>query len=118
MADDPLIEETLEFGPDIDNLGYQEHFALKKGRDLESEADESQHGRRENVRDRIAFLLLIWLIAAGGIIIATTLVWSWHLLVPTSYRWLTPTELSDIKELFTGVAIGAIFGIFIKDRYF
>ncbi len=98
-------------------LSTNESKKFQSGEDLEAAANHAQHGRREDIRDHLAYWLKHLLRALALIAIVFVVIWAWHLLGPPNYRWLRPDEIETIKSVFSTATIGAVIGFLIKSKY-
>ncbi|OFE11412.1 hypothetical protein PHACT_12715 [Pseudohongiella acticola] len=100
-----------------DSLAKREALALDEGEDLQRQADKSQHGRRETVRDLIAGCLHWGIIAAFVLAIIATLVIVAHMILPAEWRWLSVAEVATIKDTITSVIVGLVFGFLAQSKF-
>lgn len=65
----------------------------------------------ENKRHAIKIFALIFF---AGIGVAMIFVYVYHLLMPDSWRWLTPEEVAAIKDLALSIMTGVSVSLAIK----
>lgn len=86
----------------------EESRAFASERNLEKEAEESEHDRQEVFRKHLsrAALILFWLFFS--IAVFMVMFWAWHLLTP--WRFLTDEQLDDIQQLSSGGLVAVVAG--------
>lgn len=85
-------------------LGAQEAAAFAANKNLEADGKHRDHARFQKFRDHVnlASLILFWTVCAsvfGGI-----LTFTWHMLTPESWYYLTPDQLEKLKTIL-GAAV-------------
>jgi hypothetical protein len=99
-----------------DENARKEGSSFSSGRDLEKLADESQHGRREGIRDLISFWLKAFICIGSTIFIIGAGIWAWHILA-WGCKWMSPADLASLQKGIGQVGIGAVFGFLIKSKF-
>lgn len=103
-------------GTDAALLEARQLSSGRSAKELEQEAAENEHGRTESFRDLFDKLVRIGMMLAFAGIIFTGGVWVWHLIAPTSWQWLTDSELDRIQNLVTGGVLAVVVGDHFKRR--
>lgn len=88
----------------VGGLGAQEAAALAANKNLEEDGKHRDHAPFQKFRDHVnlASLILFWTVCAsvfGGI-----LTFTWHMLVPESWHYLSPDQLEKLKTIL-GAAV-------------
>ncbi|MCW3849475.1 hypothetical protein OF829_19735 [Sphingomonas sp. LB-2] len=101
----PLIPEPDTSGADSDTLATQE----EKGWSDYAAISKAKRNNTLLVHKTIGVLIPVALVVAFLGFLALGIVYVWHLVVPTGYRWLTSDELQHIHSMiFSSVVGGAI----------
>lgn len=85
-------------------LGAKEAAAFAANKNLEEDGKHRDHARFQKFRDHVnlASLILFWTVCAsvfGGI-----LTFTWHMLAPESWYYLSPDQLEKLKTIL-GAAV-------------
>ncbi|MEM8985887.1 MAG: hypothetical protein AAGC95_04110 [Pseudomonadota bacterium] len=85
--------------------------------DLTNDAQQSEHYRREKIRNHIghASLLGVWLAWSIGVV--AVVIWTWHLLAPSEWRYLEDVQIDRLESILFGVVITALVSAFGR-KYF
>ena len=96
----------------------KEEFANKVGEsegvklsDLEKDAKEKAHHRREEFRDRLQKYIYVVLALFVLLLIVFVFIWGWHLLSPASLHWLTDEQLFKVQ----GIMSSGLLAVFVSD---
>lgn len=100
-----------------EELAYKESEGFSGGRDLEKEADESQHDRRETVRDHIGKLVVGGVYFGFALMVVVAVVYTIHVAGHEDMRWLSVDEVRTIQDNLSNVIIGAILGFLIRSKF-
>ena len=91
-----------------DKVGESE--GVKSG-DLEKDAKEKAHHRREEFRDRLQNYIYVLLALFVILLIVFVFIWGWHLLSPASMHWLTDEQLFKLQ----GIMSSGLLAVFVSD---
>jgi len=71
-------------------------------------AAANEHKRNEKFRDHFECIAVsaLWVAAATILIVAA--VWLWHMLMPSSWHWLSKDEIHTLQNLVTGGMIATL----------
>lgn len=94
----------------VDDKARKENALLSNKRDLKNEANEHFHDLVESVRDIFFCAVKGILIIVSCITVVAIVFWSWHLLMPSEFWFLTQEQLSKIQTLLTTVAVSGLVG--------
>lgn len=83
------------------DAAQSEAMALASG-DLKNIAEKNLHERKEKFKDHfaIALIFIFWLMIVVGI--SASLIWTWHLLLPDYYHFLSDGQIRKIETLIFG----------------
>ena len=120
--DRPEVEIPVQHPPSAsdDKRAESEAVALALGLDLQSTQTQLQISLASNRGKTDVLLEQIvrsFLILAAVLVGASFFVLFWHFLAPTSWLFLKPDRLQDLKELLLSGGIGAALALFGKSRF-
>ncbi len=94
----------------------KESTAFANETDLRKLAEESQHGRSEDLKDLIHCVAKIVVLCVFVILLLMGLSFSWHLIAPDKFRYLSEAQINDIRNiLFSGLVASAASAYFRKN---
>ena len=108
------------FAPDAagqqDELAQAEAIKLGKGDDLELDGQRQEHDRHQRFRNHanIAMLGLFWLMAA--LVGSGALVFTWHLLTPDGWHWLSGPSLEKLQTLLAAALLSSALTGYVNKR--
>lgn len=109
----------LEQKNGAEDEGTLEALAVKQNiyeRDLDNEAKENDHDRKEKFRGNfeLAMIYMMWSAVVGFLFLAA--VWLANLTLPPCFRWLSEREIFGIQGILTGGLIIGLVSDHIKRR--
>lgn len=117
MSNEKRVPPDIFIDVGGDESAVAEAYAFASGKDLKKIEEIRQHERREGARNAVSRILTIGLWLVFVVAVFGGLVWSWHLLAPSCWHWLTPEQLADIKETFFSATLGFVFGVVAKYKF-
>jgi len=117
----PQSEENAALGvpASLIDPAQQEAASLSSGlsrKQLEERAEIAEHGRSERFRNHFENLAIVTLWIAALSVIGLAIVWFWHLIMPSSYRWLNTEDISHIQSIVTAGLLVGVIGKHFKKR--
>jgi hypothetical protein len=126
----PLLEESKKTIPRLppaeerilagtDDQATKETLQLSSGKtleDLQHDAAKNEHERTESFRDLFDALIKIAVVLGFAAIVLFGATWVWHLLMPSSWHWLTEQDVDHIQNIVTGGVIATLVGDHFKRR--
>ncbi|TXI22310.1 MAG: hypothetical protein E6Q61_09440 [Nitrosomonas sp.] len=79
-------------------FGSIESQAFSEKRDLEQESKLNDHKRKEGIRDIVFWAVQISIGIITLILIAGVIIWSFHMLAPDKWHWLTEIQIRDLQK--------------------
>lgn len=98
-------------------MAVQESQALGNARDLDKEAVERDHDRQQNLKDLLLRIIKIGIIVVAVLLIVGVIIWGYHLVMPSKWRWLTEDELGEIQKLMSSALLAVLVSDYAK-KYF
>jgi hypothetical protein len=103
--------------PESRRRAFEEKYAIDERR-LLYECKQGEHARREQLRNHINAIALVFIWCGALVVFAAFIVWAIHLVSP--WHFLTPEQLSKLEAIATAVtttgSIGALIFKYFKDR--
>jgi hypothetical protein len=84
---------------------------------LEQVGERRQFERRELARDAIGKATVFSIKVLFLILIIGSLIYSWHLLAPEKWRYLSSDDLSKIQTFLSNIIVGAVLGFLAKHKF-
>lgn len=84
--------------------------------ELERDAARREHGRNQRFRSNFENLAIVamWILAI--FVLAVGAVWLWHLVAPSSRRWLSVEDVSHLQSVVTAGLLVGVVGNHFKKR--
>lgn len=109
----PAVENEAIGAHDSDSVAHLETRSLTSAQSsaaLARHAEMNDRNRSEKFKDhfeRIALVALYLLAVLTGVLGA---IWAWHIIMPSSVRWLGDVDVSRIQHILTGGALLSLLG--------
>jgi hypothetical protein len=68
----------------------------------------ARSARSERFRNAVSYVLVIGVWLVGSAVFGAFVVWIWHVLMPTPWRWLAPDEITKLEIIFFSGSISAL----------
>jgi hypothetical protein len=98
-----------------DSLANQEAVAIGSGK-LKADAESKEHDRHQKFRDNInlATLRVFWSVV--WCLIASIFIFTYHLITPDSWHFLSPDQLGTLKTLLGGAILSSALSGYVTKR--
>ena len=94
---------------EADDIAKKEADTLAKEKDLQKDALQKEHNRKQELKDMLVLGIKIMFFLALMAVILMIASWVYHLLTPTSLHFLNKSQLGKIETmLFSGLTAGVI----------
>lgn len=104
-------------GAGYDEMAVTESDRFGSDRDLEKEANEAQHGRREKARNHVGLISVISMWFAFVLISLAAGIYAMHLIGPERLRYLSDAEILRVQETLSHIVVGVVVGFILKNRF-
>jgi hypothetical protein len=84
--------------------------------ELRRQAEASDHGRNERFKDALEKIANVAMWVAAALILTITVVWVYHLVMPASCQWLTPSQFDKIQSILVSVAVSSVVTAYFQKR--
>jgi hypothetical protein len=101
--------------PESRRRATDEKYAIDERR-LAHLAKQSEHARREQLRNHLNLAALAFIWCAVGVAFAGLVVWTIHVLGPESWHFLTPQQISKVESIATTGSVITLIAKYFKDR--
>jgi hypothetical protein len=106
------FKPTLE----TDSLAIQEDQFFNFGRDLETEAAESEHDRFQKFRESFNCIAIWMLYVFALLFVAGMFSIAWHLMMPESCHYLSLSQQDKLHTIVSSALFSSIATNYIKNR--
>lgn len=106
---------------DFENGASEESAKLESQAFAEGNYDkiaaQKKHQRQQSFHTHIHYWVLIFIWVIGLIVIASAIVWSWHMLTPVGYHFLNPTQIDKLQTSFLISVVSGVTALLARQKY-
>jgi hypothetical protein len=84
--------------------------------ELQERADRGDHDRRERLRDVLSWIVVRLAVVGAFLLLALLISWTWHLLAPGGWHYLTDAQITRIETVLFSSFVGGVISTYAR-RY-
>ncbi len=88
--------------------------AEKENRDIEKEKKHQDFDVKQKIKKYISYGAMGMLLIMAGVLVWVVSSWVLNITLPVHFRWLSPAEADNLKELLGTATLGIIFSEYTR----